>query len=57
MKMEVQADHWGDEEMKEIFMKNAEEIVNEGLFKMTVPDWKVTVIDVEEKGGEDENDN
>lgn len=44
--MEVEADKWEDEEEKRIFMENAEEVVNKGLARMTVPDWKVTITDV-----------
>jgi hypothetical protein len=38
-----------DEEMKNIFMKNAEEVIQKGLEAMTVPDWKATVVDIEEE--------
>lgn len=49
MIMKVQAGAPEDEEMKETFMKNAEQIINQGLEKMTVPDWKVEILDMEEE--------
>ena len=49
MKMKVEADRWSDEEEKKAFIKNAEIIVNEGLARMTVPDWKVTITDIKEE--------
>lgn len=49
IEMRVNADKWSNNEEKEIFMKNAEEIVQEGLNRMTVPDWTVKVIDAEEE--------
>ena len=38
-----------NEEMKQIFMQNAEDVIQQGLEKMTVPDWKVNIIDIEER--------
>ena len=38
-----------DEEMKKIFMKNAEDVIQKGLEAMTVPDWTATVVDIEEE--------
>jgi len=38
-----------NEEMKNIFMKNAEDVIQKGLEAMTVPDWKATVVDIEEE--------
>ena len=38
-----------DEEMKNIFMKNAQDVIQRGLEAMTVPDWTATVVDVEEE--------
>lgn len=38
-----------DEEMKSIFMKNAEDVIQRGLEAMTVPDWTATVVDIEEE--------
>ena len=46
--VDVMADKWADEDEKKVFMKNAEEVIQDGLSKMTVPDWTVTVVDVEE---------
>lgn len=38
-----------DKEMKDIFMQNAEDVIQRGLNAMTVPDWKVTVVELEEE--------
>ena len=43
------ADAPEDEEMKNIFMQNAEDVIQRGLNAMTVPDWTVTVTDVIEE--------
>ena len=40
------------EEMKNTFMHNAEDVIQRGLNAMTVPDWKVTVVDMEEEEDE-----
>ena len=45
----IEASKWSDEEEKQVFMKNAEEVVNRGLARMTVPDWKAVITDAEEK--------
>ncbi len=49
--IDIISDRWSDEDEKKVFMENAEKIIQEGLFKMTVPDWEVNVIDVEEVDG------
>ena len=38
-----------DEEMKNIFMNNAEDVIQKGLNAMTVPDWQATVVDMIEE--------
>lgn len=38
-----------NEEEKNIFMHNAEDVIQRGLNAMTVPDWKATVVNVEEE--------
>ena len=48
VKIAVNATKWKNEEMKKTFMNNAEDIIQEGLNMMTVPDWTVTVEDVVE---------
>jgi len=45
----VIADMPTDDEMKNIFMKNAENVIQKGLEMMTVPDWKATVVEIEEE--------
>ena len=45
----IQADAPDTEEMKKTFMKNAENVIQQGLNEMTVPDWIVSVIDIEEE--------
>jgi len=49
VEIRIMADAPEDEEMKKIFMKNAEDVIQRGLERMTVPDWKATVIDIEEE--------
>lgn len=49
LKMHVEAGKWSDEDEKQVFMKNAQDVVNHGLMLATVPDWKVEVVDVEEE--------
>lgn len=39
---------WKDDKEKETFMVNCEDVLQRGLNMMTVPDWIVTVRDVEE---------
>lgn len=46
--VDVHAPKWEDEEMKEAYIKNFLDVINKGLFKMTVPDWEVNVVEVEE---------
>ena len=50
VKMSVQAGKWTDENQKQVFMKNAEDVVNRGLMLATVPDWMAEVVDVHEEG-------
>lgn len=45
----IEANKWSNEEEKQVFMKNAEDVVNRGLARMTVPDWKAVITDAEEK--------
>lgn len=49
VEIRVLADAPEDENMKNIFMQNAEDVIQRGLNKMTVPDWKATVVDLEEE--------
>ena len=49
MEMRVHANAPETEEMKQTFIKNAEEIVQQGLTAMTVPDWEVTITDLKEE--------
>ena len=49
VKMSVQAGKWSDENQKQVFMKNAEDVVNRGLMLATVPDWVAEVVDVHEE--------
>lgn len=46
--IDVQSSKWEDEEQKEDFIKNFTAIVQEGLFRMTVPDWTVSNVSVKE---------
>lgn len=48
--IDITSAKWVDENEKRVFMKNAEDVIQRGLEKMTVPDWNVTVIDAEEIG-------
>lgn len=49
IEMRVEANMPDTPEMKETFMKNAQDIVNQGLAAMTVPDWTATVLDLKEE--------
>lgn len=49
VEIRVQADAPEDEHMKKIFMKNAEDVIQQGLDAMTVPDWIANVVDIEEE--------
>ena len=44
----VIADKWEDETEKETFIKNFIDVVQNGLVRMTVPDWTVENVTVEE---------
>ena len=46
--IDIEADKWADDAEKQVFMKNAEDVIQNGLAKMTVPDWQATVVDAEE---------
>lgn len=49
VEIRVQANMPEDEDMRETFMTNAEDVIQKGLERMTVPDWKATVVDIEEE--------
>ena len=49
VEVRVIADAPEDEEMKKIFMANAEDVIQRGLNAMTVPDWTANVVDVKEE--------
>lgn len=51
IEVRVQANAPEDEEMKKIFMHNAEDVIQRGLNAMTVPDWTATVVEMEEEDG------
>lgn len=42
----INADKWSDEEQKQAFIKNFTDVINAGLFEMTVPDWEVSNVTV-----------
>ena len=46
--VDIESDKWATEEEKEIFMANCEDVIQKGLERMTVPDWKATVTDAKE---------
>ena len=46
--VDINTPKWENEEMKEAYIKNFLDVINKGLFKMTVPDWEVNVVEVEE---------
>lgn len=46
--VDVIADKWADEDEKKVFMGNAEDVIQKGLNLLTLPDWEVTVQDVED---------
>lgn len=47
--IDIEASAPEDDEMKKVFMQNAEDIIQQGLAVMTVPDWTVHVVDIEEE--------
>ena len=49
VEVRIQASAPKDDKMKSVFMKNAENIIQKGLEAMTVPDWKATVVELEEE--------
>lgn len=46
--IDIMSPKWSDDDEKQVFMKNAEDVIQKGLNLMTVPDWKATVVDAEE---------
>ena len=44
----VMSEKWSDEAQKEAFIKNFTNVVQQGLMMMTVPDWTVENVTVEE---------
>ena len=46
--VDVIAEKWADEDEKKVFMGNAEDVIQKGLNLLTLPDWEVTVQDVED---------
>jgi len=44
----VMSEKWSDEAQKETFIENFTNIVQQGLMMMTVPDWTVENVTVEE---------
>lgn len=54
--IDVIADRWEDEQQKEDFIKNFTDVIEQGLFQMTVPDWTVKNVTVEELENGDINE-
>jgi len=46
--IDVESLRWEDDEMKEAFIQNFTDVVQRGLSAMTVPDWTVKNVTVEE---------
>ena len=46
--VDIEAEKWASETMKQTFMENAQDVIQQGLNRMTVPDWTVQVIDAVE---------
>ncbi len=46
--IDVEAIKWANDKEKEVFIENFTNIIQEGLFKMTVPDWTVKNVTVKE---------
>ena len=46
--IEIMASKWEDEEQKQEYIKNFTNVVERGLEAMTVPDWTVKNVTVEE---------
>lgn len=44
----VMSEKWSDEAQKETFVENFTNVVQQGLMMMTVPDWTVENVTVEE---------
>ena len=44
----VMSEKWSDEAQKEAFIENFTNVVQQGLMMMTVPDWTVENVTVEE---------
>ena len=51
--IDVIAGNWENEEEKKVFIKNFTDVVQQGLFKMTVSDWEVKNVTVKELEGDD----
>lgn len=49
VEIRVEAEAPDNEEMKKVFMHNAEDVIQKGLNAMTVPDWTATVVEMEEE--------
>jgi hypothetical protein len=46
--IDVESNKWDDESQKEVFIENFTDVVQKGLEVMTVPDWTVKNVTVEE---------
>ena len=46
--IDIESPRWDDEEQKQDFIKNFTDVVQRGLEVMTVPDWTVKNVTVEE---------
>jgi len=44
----VSSEKWSDDAQKETFIENFTDVVQQGLMRMTVPDWTVKNVTVEE---------
>lgn len=44
----VMSEKWSDDAQKETFIENFTDVVQQGLMRMTVPDWTVKNVTVEE---------
>lgn len=45
----VDTDKWTDDNQKQDFIDNFTDVINMGLFKMTVPDWTISDVTVQYK--------
>ena len=46
--IDIMSVKWHDEEQKQVFIENFTDVVQRGLVAMTVPDWTVKNVTVEE---------